>query len=226
MNTYLEYKKIYEGMHPYITSECIRYLPVYCSQDTEAGVEDLEAKGLIPPKENVTIDFGNGVVHPNFVKYMTYFMDTTRIMIQLRETVDKLNIQVEIKELNSMDELSESVVFNCSGLGAKELNKDDQMVAVRGHLLNLNEQAGTAHMDYMIYTKVKNDDGSYAYVYMFPKCLQVFGADSQAVVSGTLGGTFIPNTDLLSQNDLEQLDQKEFKNLIDRNVKFFGNSSL
>ncbi len=217
MATFLEYKKIHEGTHPYITSECVRYMPVYCSAKTDAGVEDLEKQGLIPPREEVTLDFGNGVRHEHFFKFMTYFMDTTRIMIQLREKVASLGIVVEEKELTSFDEISESVVFNCSGLGAKQLNDDNKMIAVRGHLLNLNEGAGTGHMDYMIYTKF--EDG---YVYMFPKCLQITENNKQGrVVFGTLGGTFIPGTDQLSVEEQAELDQKEFEKLKSRNTQFF-----
>ncbi len=222
MSTFLEYKKIYEGKHPYISSECARFIPVYCSKDTDAGVEDLEAEGLIPPREYVTIDFGNGLIHENFIKFMTYFMDTTRIMVQLRQEVDRLGIKVQHKELKSFGELQEAVVFNCSGLGAKQLNKDDKMVAVRGHLLNLNEQAGLEHMDYMIYTKVKGDDGKDAYIYMFPKCLQVTEDYPEGrKVFGTLGGTFIRDTDLLTDDQLKILDKVEFKKMADRNMQFF-----
>lgn len=222
MATFNEYKMIYEGDHPYISSECIRYMPVYCSSETEAGVEDLESKGLIPPREIVTIDFGNGVIHENFIKYMTYFMDTTRIMIQLREKIASLGITIEEKELTSFDELSEAVIFNCAGLGAKQLNTDDKMIAVRGHLLNLNESAGSGQMDYMIYSKFKTDDDDSGYVYLFPKCLQVTEYNKQGkVVYGTLGGTFIPNTDLMTNEELEQLDQAEFEKLADRNSLFF-----
>ncbi len=222
MATFKEYKKIYEGNHPYISSECIRYLPVYCSQETEAGVEDLEKAGLIDSREAVTLDFGNGVTHENFTKFMTYFMDTTRIMVQLREKVASLGISIEEKELSSFDELSESVVFNCAGLGAKQLNADDKMVAVRGHLLNLNENAGSGHMDYMIYSKFKADNDNEGYVYMFPKCLQINASNKQGkVVYGTLGGTFIPNTDLLTDEELEVMDRDEFKNIADRNSQFF-----
>jgi|SRR5579862_267728 len=222
MATFKEYKKIHEGTHPYIRSECIRYMPVYCSDDTSAGVEDLEREGLIPPREMVTLDFGNGVKHEHFVKFMTYFMDTTNIMIQLREKVESLGIRIEEKELSSFTELSESVVFNCAGLGAKQLNNDEKMIAVRGHLLNLNEQAGTGHMDYMIYSKVHDDKDNEGYVYMFPKCLQVTEQDHcGSVVYGTLGGTFIPNTDLLTDEELENLDRVEFKKLADRNSLFF-----
>ncbi|MES2344624.1 MAG: FAD-dependent oxidoreductase [Chlamydiota bacterium] len=222
LDTFKEFKVIHEGKHPYITSECARLLPVYCSVETEAGVEDLENEGLIPEREYVTLDFGNGVIRPNFVKFITYFMDTTQIMIQLRETVAKLEIPVEEKEFKTFSEVTEEIVFNCSGLGAKSLNGDDKMVAVRGHLLNLNEQSGREHMNYMIYTKVKDADGSDEYVYMFPKCLQVTSdCPDGKVVYGTLGGTFIPGTDVMRTQELEQLDRTELDRLYSRNLNFF-----
>ncbi len=220
--TFLEYKKISEGKHPYITAECARLLPVYCSEDTESGVEDLEKNGFIPQREYVTLDFGNGVTHPHFVKYITYFMDTTRIMLQLRAEVDRLKIPVEEKEITAFDQVSEEIVFNCTGLGAKDLNNDDQMIAVRGHLVNLNSESGIEHMNYMIYTKVKELDGSYATVYMFPKCLQVNEYDTHGrAIYGTLGGTFIPHTDSLTEGQLRKLDKVEYKKLLDRNCLFF-----
>jgi D-amino-acid oxidase len=220
--TFMEFKKISEGKHPYITSECSKLVPVYCSADTSSGVEALEEQGLIPPKEYVTLDFGNGVVHPHFVKYVTYFMDTTRLMLQLREEVNRLGIPVEEKELASFNEVAENVIFNCTGLGAKELNCDNKMVAVRGHLVNLNDGAGEKHMEYMVYTKVKEGNGKYAYVYMFPKCLQVNEYDTLGrEVSGTLGGTFIPHTDTLTEGQLRKLDKQEFKKMLDRNCLFF-----
>jgi|GEM_PF-1516541 D-amino-acid oxidase len=221
MCTFQEYKKISEGTHPYISSECARLVPVYCSADTNTGVEDLEAKGLTPSREYVSIDFGNGVVHHNFIKAYTYFMDTTRLMLQLCREVDRLGIPIEEREIASFSDVKESVIFNCSGLGAKELNKDEKMVAVRGHLANLNCQAGTGHMEYMIYTKYKIDDQD-GYVYMFPKCLQVNEYDTQGRhIYGTLGGTFIPGTDSLTEGELKRLDKQEFKKLLDRNSMFF-----
>jgi D-amino-acid oxidase len=222
MASFIEYKKIYEGKHPYISSDCIRYIPVYCSEETEAGVEDLERIGLIPPREYVSIDFGNGVVHHNFIKFMTYFMDTTHIMLQLRKEVDRLGIKIQQKTLNNFNEVAENVIFNCSGLGAKQLNHDNKMVAVRGHLANLNHHSGTKHMDYMIYTKVKGIDGKEEYVYLFPKCLQVNEHDYMGhPVYGTLGGTFIRDTDHLTETELERLDKVELKKLLDRNSMFF-----
>ncbi len=221
LNTFLTYQKIDRGLHPYISQEAVRYMPVFCSIDTESGVEDLEAQGMIPPKEYVTLDFGNGVTHPNYIKYMTYFMNPGILMRQLTAEVARLNIAVEIKTIHSFDEVAEEVIFNCSGLGARELNSDVNMIPVRGHLIALNNRAGTGHMDYMIYTKVEQD-GKEEYIYLFPKTLSVTPENTEGVaIVGVVGGTFIPQADTLTQSDLEQLDQLEFKRMLDRNSVFF-----
>ncbi len=222
MNTFLTYQQIDQGQHPYIQKNAVRYMPVYCSEDTESGVEDLEARGLIPPHENVTLDFGNGTTQPHFLKYMTYFMDTTQLMQQLNNEVQRLEIPLSLHEVSSFDDIEEEIIFNCSGLGGRELNHDDKMIPVRGHLFLLNEKAGTGHMDYMIYTKVKQD-GKDEYIYMFPKPMAVSSEEPQGVpCQAVLGGTFIPHTDKLSAEDLAKLDAEEFKKMIDRNAIFFS----
>jgi len=124
LNTFLTYQKIHKGKHPYIAKESVRFMPVYCSSDTEAGVEGLEELGMIPPKEYVSLDFGDGVTHHNFVKYMTYFMDTTTLMHQLIKEVKSLGISIEFKEINSFNDILEEIIFDCSGFGGKDLNSD------------------------------------------------------------------------------------------------------
>ncbi len=73
---------------------------------------------------------------------MTYFMDTTQIMLQLRAEVNRLRIPINIHEVHHFNEIPETIIFNCTGIGAKALNNDDNMVPVRGHLINLNKEAG------------------------------------------------------------------------------------
>ncbi|OHE77712.1 MAG: hypothetical protein A3F67_12075 [Verrucomicrobia bacterium RIFCSPHIGHO2_12_FULL_41_10] len=220
LNTFLTYQKIDQGTHPYISKEAVRYMPVYCSIDTAAGVEDLEARGMIPPKEYVTLDFGN-VIHHDYVKYMTYFMNTTTLMRQLTNETKRLTIEIEEHNISSFNQVSEDVIFNCSGLGGKELNSDVGMIPVRGHLITLNESADDGHMDYMIYTKVKQD-GKEEYIYMFPKNISVTPENKEGLACvGVLGGTFIPHVDKLSISQQEELDRIEFKRMLDRNSAFF-----
>lgn len=221
LNTFLTYQEIDSGKHPYITKEAVKFMPVYCSVDTDSGVEDLETRGMIPPREYVSLDFGNGVIHHDYVKYMTYFMNTTTLMRQLTAEVQRLGINIELKKVNSFDDVIEEIIFNCSGLGGRGLNSDENIIPIRGHLVTLNDASGSAHMDYMIYTKVKQN-GKEEYIYMFPKNISVTPEHTEGLSCvGVLGGTFIPHVDKLSPSDQEKLDKAEFKRMLDRNSEFF-----
>lgn len=221
LNTFLSYQNIEKGIHPYITKEAVTFMPVFCSIDTEAGIEDLEARGMIPPREYVSLDFGNGVIHHDYVKYMTYFMNTTTIMRQLTQEALRLGIIIELQDIESFDDVAEEIIFNCSGLGGRKLNADENIIPVRGHLVTLNEASGSAHMDYMVYTKVKQD-GKDEYIYMFPKNISVTPMNVHGIECvGVLGGTFIPHVDQLSASEQKKLDDLEFKRLLDRNSQFF-----
>jgi D-amino-acid oxidase len=221
MNTFLSYQQIEEGHHPYISKEAVRFIPVYCSENTDNGLENLEEMGLIPPHSQVTLDFGNGVTHPNYQEYMTYFLDTTNLMQQLRAEVDRLQIPLEFREIQSFDEIQEEIIFNCTGMGGRELNSDSKMIPVRGHLIALNEKSGIEHMDYMIYTTV-TQEALEEYIYMFPKSLSITPEHTQGVpCRSVLGGTFIPNVDQLPQEEQEELDAREFQRMLDRNALFF-----
>ncbi len=225
IETFKAYHTIYTGLHPYITRETVRYLPVYGSKGTELGLDALEAHGHIPPREEVTLDFGN-VRHEGYVKYMTYFMETTAIMKQLRAEVTRLGIPIEVRKVCAWDEVREEIIFNCSGLGARELNNDSCMIPVRGHLLLLDDPpqescAASHHMDYLIYTKVKQG-GVEESIYLFPKALAVCPEEPDgACCHGVLGGTFISHADRLSPRELEQLDEEEFKKMFARSSQFF-----
>jgi D-amino-acid oxidase len=224
LSTFHSYQKMEKGEHPYLSSNAVRWLPVYCSQDTHAGVEELEEQGLIPPREIVDLDFGNGVIRHDFVKFMTYFFDVTTLMRELHAEVARLGIPIEMGKVETFDDVSENLVFNCTGLGGGDLAKDFKMIPVRGHLFMLNEGAGQAHMDYMIYSKVLQE-GKEEYVYLFPRTQYITPENPAGIrCYGVLGGTFIPGAEKLSSADLAELDAKEFQRLFDRNVQFFYGS--
>lgn len=152
---------------------------------------------------------------------MTYFMNTTTLMQQLITKIKKLNISIELKEIHSFNEIPEEIVFNCSGMGARELNSDQNMIPVLGHLVILNEAAGNEHMDYSLYMKIEQD-GKEEFIYMIPKNLSVTSENPNGLPCyGALGGTFIPHTDRLSLAEQEWLNQVEFKRMLDRNSEFF-----
>lgn len=224
--TFLIYQSADVGTHPYLSQGVVRFLPIYCMDGMYGGFEGLEKEGLIPQRETVTLDLENGIRHRDFIKFMTYFLDTAKLMQQLHDEVARLGIAVEIKHVSSFDDVQEDIMFNCTGIGSKELTHDTSISAIRGHLIVLNEKAGKEHMDYMLYARVEQD-GQQEIVLIFPKSLAVSSDDFQGVACcGMLGGTFLPIDQTMSKQALENLDTKEFLKLTERLSLFFTGQSF
>ena len=220
-DTFKAYQSIERGECPYLSKDAARMMPLYCSEDVDSCVDELVANGYIPPAEQVTLDFGNGVTHKNFRKFMNYYMDTTKLMEQMSAEVKKRGIKITCTTLSSFEECKEPVLFNCNGLGSRELKQDTKIAPVRGHLMTLNEHAGTAHMEYMLFTKVIQD-GKRENINLFPKNKLVTATHPEGIpCQGVLGGTAIPDTEQLSPEELKKLDQTAFKKMIERCREFF-----
>ena len=222
LETFNEYQSAYEGKHPYLSPDCVKYMPVYCSAETNSGLGPLQKAGLLPPPKKVTLSFGNGVVHPNFVEHETFYMDVPSMMTQMTQKVKERGIPIEEGTVYSFNEIAEPVVFNCCGVGARELNHDDEVVPVRGHLLNLSSAAGSDHLNYMIYTEFPDSNGVMGYVYLFPKRIAISSPNNEMKsIYGTLGGTFIPQEVEYSKEELTALDLVEYQSVYDRSMLFF-----
>lgn len=214
MDTFLAYQKIHRGEHPYFPKDYVRFLPVYCDQKVDSGVDYLERKGLIPKVENVTLDFGGGVRHKGYLKYMTYFINGSEMMTTLLQEVKRHGIPIEKRKLGSFEEVKENWIFNCSGMGARELSSDDLMIPVKGHLITLKPSAGKEHLNYMIHADVIQD-GKVERLYMFPKINSVSPENPSGIAcSGVLGGTFIRDNEKNS-------DELEFNKILERSCRFF-----
>jgi D-amino-acid oxidase len=215
------YWQIARGEHPYLSTEFLRLMPMFCNSKFESGLESLVEKGAVPPPEEVCLDFGQGAFYENFLQYMTFFIDTTRMMRQLHDEVKRRGIPIEFAKVESFDEIEEDVLINCTGLGAKALMKDESLISVRGHLLLLNSEAGTRHMDYLINTTVLHEEKE-EYIYLFPKTEMVSSVCPEgSPCQGVLGGSFIQHDDRLSPSELAELDQREFQKIFDRSSLFF-----
>lgn len=213
------YREIAQGTCPYLTQDTVQMMPVYCGQDTTCGLEELEASGHIPPAEEVILDFGH-VQRPNFLCYTTYFMDVSKVMQQLVQAVEERGIPIECTTVKSFEKCAEPIIFNCTGLDARALEQGNN-ASVRSHAITLNEKAGTEHMKYIIYTTVQQD-GQQECMYMVPQKVAAMpqhaeGASCQSII----GGTSIKGIDLMSNQELEELDKKTFQQMLDRSVEFF-----
>lgn len=224
--TYETLCSIESGTHPYLTSAIVRRLPVYAPVTTICGTEILEQRGYMPLPEPVEITFGNGVVHENYMRHYTYFINVAQLMKELWQQVHARGISVIKQELQSFDECPESVVCNCAGLGAGVLNNDATVYPVRGHFYMLPYTSDELAIDYMLFAKMQQGDKKES-IYLFPKDTFV-SSDCQAgsACSGMLGATFIKDIDTLSDEDEAALNEREWDRLLLRARAFFYGTTI
>lgn len=192
-----ECRAIMNGFHRFLTPETVRIITDYVDRENGyAGFDFLE------PVKFVTIDFGNGKTH-DVKAYKTLLINVTEMMRQLHTQVQKLGISIEQKKVITFDELTEPIIINCAGLGARELNNDTKMMPVQGHLITLQNQP-IEQLDYLVNIK---DNATDTLLYFAPKS------------SGILGCTVIENEGGLDTN------AHEFDNILKRAEAFFGLSS-
>ncbi|MGV3600976.1 MAG: FAD-dependent oxidoreductase [Dyadobacter fermentans] len=129
-----------------------------------AGGEDFEIEGLLPERVRLTKK-----EHPFKADHVTrrtniMFNIPTYLRHQLQDFTmfgGKVKIQ-EIKKPEDIDALSEKVVVNCMGLGAKPVFNDQELTPVSGQLSCLIPQGD---VNYKLYTKganfISRKDGIY-----------------------------------------------------------------
>lgn len=202
IESYMQYLAIAQGAHPFIKIGA-RIVPAYFGLDIDPGFDPYIQKNLIDPSTHVIIDFGNGKQYP-MNEYRLIFMDTAALMQELHRNRNLLQIPITQKEITSWDDISESIIFNCSGWGAKKLTHDQKLLPVQGHLLSLQNQPP---LNYLINVKVvmQTPRG--------PRDELIYFAPKE---HGILGITFLRN-----QSDT-QANHHEFDRLLQRCRDFFG----
>lgn len=215
--TYQVLFAIEQGEHPYLTSACVRRLPLYYPKTMKCAIEILEKLELVPPSELVTLDFGNGVIHKNYKRQDTYFINVTELMRQLWHHVEALNIPVILEEIHSFDNCKEDIICNCTGLGSRTLNNDTSVYPVRGHFYMLKNLPDRQAADYMLFTRIGENREM---LHWFPKPEFMYGDGESISCNGMLGGTAIAYEKQKPEN-LCTFDENEFKKLIERAQQFF-----
>jgi D-amino-acid oxidase len=190
-------------------------IPAYFTNRQISGLEPYVGKVMEPAKD-VIVDFKNGTTHQMVVYKQSIFINTEGLMSSLTETLKKAGVKFVQQNITSFKEITQEVIFNCSGLGAKELASDDKMVSVQGHLIMLKEQQ-PKDINYMMLVyfgqdKTKTLQDITRAFYIFPK--QAFNAGANDI--GVIGGTFIENADESTANT------EEFDILIKNAQLFYG----
>jgi len=214
-DAYRFYAKIAHGENNDFPSNGALIMPIYLKR-YDTRLKTYEGIVMNEPQD-VIIDFDNGKHYEMKVYDDGIFMNTNAIMQALTIFL-KDKVHWVQQHITAFDEIDASYIFNCSGLGAKNLNQDNAMISVQGHLMLLKNQ-NPDDMNYMISFYVdsgQTESGQYAKrsIYMFPK--HIPGDLSTNI--GVMGGTFIENaTD-------ETPNQQEFNLIIQRASEFFGSS--
>lgn len=206
LKSYKAYQKIINGLHPFIQKGA-QILPAYFSPIIDPGFSPYIKQQLMPHPELVTIDFANGKMY-DMIEYKTLFINALDMMSQLESYVQQLGISIVKRDVTSFDTIEESIIFNCTGLGAQKLAGDRRVIPVQGHLISLQNQPALEQLQYMINAKVVMIDAQARHrdelIYYAPK------------ESGILGITFIRGQDSLTAN------YQEFERLLQRCRDYFG----
>lgn len=205
LESYATYLDILNGTHPFMNAGAT-LLPAYYNPEIDPGYAPYITHGLMGAPQNVAINFGNGKRY-TVLEYTTVFIHTHASMALLKELRHSLGIQLDLQEIFSFDDIEESIIFNCAGMGAKQLAPDARMLPVQGHLITLKNQP-IESLQYMINTReeLKASDiyTRNNLIYFAPKG------------QGILGITFLRN-----QADIHA-NQHEFERLLQRCRDFFG----
>jgi len=210
---YKFYKKIADGKDPIFKNGAV-ILPTYFPTREDSLLEPYVGVVMKPGKD-VILDFGNGK-RQRMVSYDDgIFIDTVTMMEQLKKFLDGKVVFKQMK-IHSFNEIKSNFIMNCTGLGARVLSSDDEMIPVQGHLLMLKNQ-DPSHLQYMICVEFGEGTTKEGFkvtrsFYMFPK--HALGAMSHDV--GVIGGTFIEGA------DADHPNVEEFDTVIKNAKSFYG----
>ncbi len=113
----------------------IRWLPTYTEGRTPADAYHPTARALRPDEHPFPI--------ANITRFDTMYVETGRFLRQLLRDVEGAGARVVIRRFASgadIATLPEPVIVNCTGLGARELFGDSDLIPVRGQLAILLPQ--------------------------------------------------------------------------------------
>jgi len=220
IDSYLAWKEIYERKLFGITRG-VTVVDIYLGaqndvgpQESNIGNEILIENKLIEEDQPIIITYDN----KNFFrmkKNKTFYFNTYEIIEEMYNILKRNNVIFRKKKIISIDDETEmgNVIFNCSGLGSRELNKDLDIYPIVGHLLLLNNQ-DTNKNNYVIFCKyLLPEDLStkqYRSFYYMPKnCNNI---------TGILGGSYVEGYN----GDNEEINNKYFKAILRMAQHFFS----
>jgi glycine/D-amino acid oxidase-like deaminating enzyme len=118
----------------------VRWLPTYT--ESSGGAEDRVIPTFPAARRRL-----NPADHPfpveDLTRYDTLYVETGRFLAQLLEDVRLAGGRVEVRRFQASADIAalpEQLIFNCTGLGSRELFGDEELTPVRGQLAVLLPQ--------------------------------------------------------------------------------------
>ncbi len=209
--TYRFYDQIIQGALPDI-KEGVKKLSTYFESKEESGLEPYVSADVMKPAKDVVLDFGNGTTRQMVSYDDGIFIDTGQMMSNLTDYLKSRRVPLIQQKVESFSDVKEKYIINCTGLGAKELNHDDAMVSVQGHLIMLRSQEPSNLQYMLVATSPCKRTRHGEEFYIFPKHL----LHSNPEDIGVIGGTFIEGaTD-------ETPNEEQFEYIIQNAREFYG----
>lgn len=195
---------------------CAKIIPTYFENREDSGLEPYVGQVMAPAKD-VILDFKNGTTRKMVAYDDGIFIQTAIMMDQLRDYLTNKLVSFKQRKVYNLSEITGQFIINCSGLGGNDLNNDNEMVSVQGHLVMLKNQ-NVHDLEYMLlvyYPGQTITEEGYTITrstYLFPK--HIPGSDANNV--GVLGGTFIEGA------TTETKHLAEFNIMIENAKNFYG----
>ncbi|HVF29632.1 MAG TPA: FAD-dependent oxidoreductase [Pyrinomonadaceae bacterium] len=169
----------------------VRWIDIFTHHQNENQLYDLPGGNDLYPQQIIHRAPNNQFNVPIVRQFSSMMIESPKYLRALLRDFYTAGGKIVVKEFRDRQELAglkEEIIFNCSGLGARQLFGDDKLIPVRGQLEVLMPQP---EIDY----------GYIGAAHMFPRSDGIF-----------LGGTFDPNEWSLEVNP----DHR--RNIIDSHV--------
>ena len=213
IQAYRFYSAVANGRNPELGGGAT-IVPAYFARRSDSGLEPSVGIVLQPAKD-VVLDFGNRTSRPMVAYDDGIFIDTAVLMDKLHRYLEP-HVRFEQRKVDKFSDLQTNLIFNCSGLGAAELNADSKLVSVQGHLIMLKDQnpkdLQSMILIYLDSGKTASGQNVKRSFYIFPKHLPGTAANDV----GVIGGTFIEGATAATPNI------EEFDRIIAGAKKFYG----
>ena len=117
----------------------IRWLPTY----VEADGPEAKLLETFPPIDRMLSPAEHPFPWPSTLRYDTMYVETGRYLRQMIRDVQSAGGKIEVRNFASPADiaaLSEGLIFNCTGLGSRDLFGDSELRPARGQLAILEPQ--------------------------------------------------------------------------------------